>query len=325
MLVRNLKGLSYFFYCCLLMRVFLLCFLLFSSLFIAVATFQDDAVHAESQNWYTLQLQGFAWTHTTLQALVLTPINESWWSPSYLNCVLRAIGQWNEAVTDFAANNTEFAYLSNLSIKATVSNQTMVGYDIYINWTESPLSNTSDEVGLSRIFSDGQNSIVNSSINLSAHTNHGDALNEVDAQNIALHELGHSLGLGHCNFTGDLMYPAYILKSSPQEISSLDVYGVATVFGWENNASSFYPVEGWLTKNNVSLTSDSAFHYLPVSSQNAPPKTLANNQIVETIILIIEIMLHPEFLAVIFIVVLVAAIVLVFLRERRIRRVRAGS
>ena len=30
-------------------------------------------------------------------------------------------------------------------------------------------------------------------------------------QNIALHELGHGLGLGHSNYTDDLMYSLYTL------------------------------------------------------------------------------------------------------------------
>jgi hypothetical protein len=91
-------------------------------------------------------------------------------------------------------------------------------------------------------------------------------------QNIALHELGHSLGLGHSNYTGDVMYPAYTLLGPADSISTLDVYGVATVFAWMLNPSKFYPVNEWLQSNSVILPSNQ-YEYLPVSPQNTRPLT----------------------------------------------------
>jgi len=67
---------------------------------------------------------------------------------------------------------------------------------------------------------------VNSTTILATRSNHGVSLNEVDLQNVALHELGHSLGLGHSNHTGDLMYGTYSIGTTPESISTLDVYGV---------------------------------------------------------------------------------------------------
>jgi hypothetical protein len=52
----------------------------------------------------------------------------------------------------FASNYSDFSYLSYLSIQPTISNKSEPGFDIYITWTELPLSNMSDEVGLSQIF-----------------------------------------------------------------------------------------------------------------------------------------------------------------------------
>ena len=129
------------------MRKFLL-FLWILSLIFAFSFVSSNEVWGQEDS--SLQLQGFVWNHLTLNALLVTADNESWWNPDYLNTTLRAIGQWNDAITAFSANYSDFSYLANLKIQPTISNTTQPGFDIYINWTASPLSKT-DEVGLSQI------------------------------------------------------------------------------------------------------------------------------------------------------------------------------
>jgi predicted Zn-dependent protease len=218
------------------MRRYFLLFLLFSSLFLTAGISAISQVQGQNQNNYSLQIQGLTWNRTTLNILLVTPNNVSWWNPIYVNSTLRAIGQWNDAIRYFASNYSDFAYLSSLKFEPTVSNETKPGFDIYLNWTESTLANTADEIGLTST-TDLNYAIINCTINLSTHTSHGDALGDGDEQNIALHELGHSLGLGHSNYTGDVMYPAYTLLGSADSISTLDIYGVATVFAWMLNPS----------------------------------------------------------------------------------------
>jgi hypothetical protein len=244
-----------------------------------------------------------------LNALIVTADNESWWNPDYLSTSLRAIGQWNDALAAFALNYSDFSYLSNLRIQPTISKISEPGFDIYITWTESPLSNMSDEVGLSQIFPTAQSVILNSTTILAIHSNHEVSLNEVDMQNVALHELGHSLGLGHSNYTGDLMYAVYTMGTSPESISTLDVYGVATLFGWEINSTDFYPINDWLNESSVILPSAIDYRGLPVSSENASPQTLVNNSVVQFLVLVIEILIHPEIFAIILVIVLVLLIV----------------
>jgi hypothetical protein len=119
------------------------------------------------------------------------------------------------------------------------------------------------------------------------------------------------------------MYYLYTLGSPAEDVSTLDVYGVATLFGWENSTSNFYPINNWLNVNSVILPADIAYKGLPVSSQYALPQTLANNPIIQTLIFMFEVLLHPLFfgLAVVFIVILV---VIALIPKRR-KRVRAGS
>ena len=204
-------------------------------------------VQAQSpnQNVYALEIQGLAWNKSTLKILLTTPNNESWWNPIYVNSTLRAIGQWNDAISYFAAHNADYAYLSNLKLEPTVLNYTESGFDIYLNWTQSNLAGSVDEVGLATLTSES-NAIIGCTINLATHTHHGEPLIDGDMQNIALHELGHALGLGHSNDTGDVMFPDIALLGPAKSISTLDAYGVATTFAWMTNQFNFYPVSDWL-------------------------------------------------------------------------------
>jgi predicted Zn-dependent protease len=298
-------------------------FLLFSciaSLVLVGCFISGGFVQGQSQEKYSLQLQGFVWSRSTLNAIVVTADNESWWDPAFLNTSLRAIGQWNEAISTFAANNSDYSYLSSLKIQPTVSNSTQPGYDIYVSWSEFPFSNTTDVVGLSQIFTNYQKKITNCTVNLAAHTLHGNTLNEGDMQNVALHELGHSLGLGHSNYTGDLMYALYTMGSPAEDISTLDVYGVATVFAWETNSSTFYPFNSLV--NQVILPADITYQFLPVSQKNARPQTLVNNFVVQFFILMFEILIHPEIYS--FIILFFVVLVLIAVFHRR-KGVKVGS
>ena len=293
---------------------FFLLFLLCSSSFLAIGIFVISQVQGQNQNVYHLALEGSTWNRTILKILLILPNNESWWSPSYLNDTLRAIGQWNNAIQYFASNYTKYAYLSFIKLEPTVSNQTQPGFDIYLNWTESP--NTTDIAGLTSSIQQN-NVIINSTINLSTHSSHDAALADGDEQNIALHELGHGLGILCTNNTGEIMTPEYTLLTSAKLISTLDVYGVARVFAWMANGVSFYPVDKWLPSQPVILPSNIPYEFLPVSPQYALPETLANNPVVETLVLMVEILIHPKILLFVVLFVIILIIIAVVPRKKK--------
>jgi len=298
------------------MRRFFCLLLLLSTLLLSSGSYAIGHVQAQSQNNYALEIQGTTWNRNTLNVLLIPPVNDSWWNAGFLNATLRAIGQWNDAITYFASNYTQYSYLSALRLQATVADQAETGFDIYINWTQSPLANTSNEIGLETSES-ADNVLINANISLAADTSHGNPLNDVDMQNTALHELGHTLGLGHTNDSSDTMYPSYTLLSPPRFVSTFDAYGVATVFAWMQNSFSFYPVNQWLQNTLVTLPADIPYKSLPVTPQNAAPQTIANNPIIETLVLTGQILIHPDFLAIVIVFAVVLVIIAVFPSKRK--------
>lgn len=115
------------------------------------------------------------------------------------------------------------------------------------------------------------------------------------------------------------MYPALTLSSSPKLLSTLDLYGVSTIFAWLTFQFNFYPVSDWLQGNSVFLPS-SQFQFLPVSGQNAGPQTLENNPVIQTLVLAGEILIHPDFLGLIIIFVIIV-IFIALLPKRREKQI----
>jgi hypothetical protein len=298
------------------MRKFVLLFLLLSSLFLAPSICHTG--HVQAQSNYSLGIQGTTWDQSRLRILLVVPNNESWWKASDLNATLRAIGQWNDAISYFASNYSDYAYLSSLDFVPTVSNEAKPGFNVYLNWTEFPVSSASNELGLEST-SSLNGFVLNATINLTTHTSHGDALTDGDMQNVALHELGHSLGLEHCNYTGDVMYPAYTLFSFAESLSTLDVYGVATVFSFSSIVNQSVSIGGLGQIGSIVLPSNIQYSYLPVSAQNARPQTVANNVVVQYLVFLFEVLIHPEILAgVIVFIIVIVIVALIPNRKKRI-------
>lgn len=276
------------------------------------------------QETYAVDIQGFAWNRSSLSVLLVTSEDESWWRGSYVNDSLRAVGQWNDAFVAFATNYPVYSYLSGVTVQSAVSNMSMPGYDLYINWTRSSLSNSSDEVGLAKTYVNGDSSIENCTISLAVQTSQGTMMRGVDMQNIAMHELGHGFGLGHCNYTDDLMYSIYSLTASPKAVSTLDTYSVARCFAWMQSETGFHPVSRWLNASFVSLPSDINYVDLPVSMQNQPPQTLTDSAAIQFLLMMLTVLAQPIIAVPVLIVLLLFAI-LAAIPRRRHGRVRVDS
>jgi hypothetical protein len=199
---------------------------------------------------------------------------------------------------------------------AQVSNSTEKGFDAYISWIEQ-FGNDTCEAGLSRTtYTPTTNVITNNEITLSAYDCRNNIQSETDEQNVALHELGHCLGLGHANYTDDLMYYAYSLGSSVRAISTLDTYGVGTVFRWMANLQEYSSDNQGPPIYSVSLTS-SEYGYQPISVTDLPPQQSTREKVGNFFDDFVQFVLQPEVLV---LIILTVSALVGYLTISRIRR-----
>ncbi|MGE5637335.1 MAG: matrixin family metalloprotease [Chloroflexota bacterium] len=229
-------------------------------------------VEAQTQTTYSLDLQGPAWNHSTINILINPQSDKSWWNPDYLDATLRAIDEWNSALSYFASNRSDFVYLSNVKMTYTISNSMDEPFDTILSWIEQ-FGNETCEAGLTRTSYDSSGLIFNTTLTMSAYDCRGNILNDIDMQNVALHELGHVLGLGHANSTSDLMYFAYTLGNPVRSVSTLDTYGVGVVFRWLAKSTEFNQDNQGDQISSVNLPSDIAYEALPIPINDIPPQS----------------------------------------------------
>jgi hypothetical protein len=231
----------------------------------------------ETQDVPGIELTTFRWNKTTLQALIVTQENQMWWKPYFVDITQRAVDQWNQAFEFFAEKYPDYAYVSSINIILRLSNTTLPDYDIYIAFAETIAIQSQDALGLTTTFPYRDGSIKNATIELSSKSGPID-LTVSDQRDVATHEFGHALGLGHSNSSKDLMYPYYDLFSSDNAISTLDLYGLATTFSWVTA-----PNDSKALPNFTTLPPDITYEYAPVTSPT--PKGIEDNPLVKAIVI----------------------------------------
>jgi predicted Zn-dependent protease len=92
------------------------------------------------------------------------------------------------------------------------------------------ISSYGDTVGQTMTYFDSSGYIDHALVTI-ATTAFGNSFSSPQIKQIAMHEIGHTLGLGHANFKGDLMSP--VINQESGRISKCDVSGVLDANQWK--------------------------------------------------------------------------------------------
>lgn len=175
-----------------------------------------------------LELMGVVWSKPILKVLVRreAPLN-------YVAAAARAFKLWRAAINYFT-RLYGYEYLRKLRFEVYVEgfNASPDGYDVVVSFLDVP--SASMELGETTLTVVG-NRVVKAEVKLFLRDYTGAELKPIDILNVALHEVGHVLCLGHASRAHtangpELMYYKYTPVNIVVMPSTLDVYGVALVF-----------------------------------------------------------------------------------------------
>ena len=200
----------------------------------------------------SIPTEGGTWTSSTITILIIPQPTAPWFKTSYAFDVSHAINRWSESIivyTDAYGSN----YLRKLSFVTCVSgvNESLCGSpDIQVQFIQS-FGTQSAGLGLTRIgISPSGIFQAPTTTTLAVYDpTNSTQLTDNDMINIASHEFGHALGLGHAtvSVTDDgsfeLMFLSYQQpvgnpRDSLESPSTLDMYALSFIYDWLTSTSS---------------------------------------------------------------------------------------
>ena len=196
---------------------------------------------SQLQNADSIALEEFRWTKFPVKVLV--DMNQ-WTQPEYAIAVREALDGWIKSIWNYTNtyNDTSLARVNYLFYLTSANSTT--NYDVLISFAPDKIPPGPNTVGLTTYSWDLTTHQPVPPITINITTYSGTA-STLFVKNIAMHEFGHALGLGHANSQNTLNGPElmYYASSKNQIVypSTLDVYGLTRVHNGSYGQTVYLP------------------------------------------------------------------------------------